>query len=802
MLALGIIVFCLASNAALAVWMAPPETTDPETYHMQFIASAGFPIRTASELSVAEQLRAAQDLQNLGDYEKAVQAYRSVINSAAVNSPEQIEASFRLGETYFLAENYAEAIKALASFIRSYPTDERQGQAVFWCGQSYFALGNWSEAIAQYQKYLTIDETVASFIYEVMGDAYLAAHDYAATEEAYRRGLSGPIDGPMKIHLLEGIADAQLKAARYLPAVATYDAILESSDRANYRARIEYQAGQALAVAGKTQDSYARYRAAVDSYPTTYHAYLSLIELVNAGQTVDQFQRGLIDYHSEAYTPAVRAFEQYIKNAPAGYAGEAHYYSGLAYEALGNYAQAITRFNEVIERFPKGAYLGRAWLGKGQVFADQSKWDRAAEEWARFVKLYPADASAPDALWLTGHMWEQQGKFKEAAASYAQTQADYPNSARAAAASYQSGLCSFRAADYDKAINAWQTLSETYPSAAQRPAALYWLGRAFHARGADDKARTYLDKIQQEYPGQYYALRAEELEQTWQSKLFKRPAQKNMLLAPPSPEEQAEAEKWLLSWSATQSGEGESVSQLPDGLAKDGRLLRGLRLWQLGLTSDAAAQVGGLKADLNDSPLGLYRLGVYLQQKGLYRLSVSCIERLIALTPNDKRATVPAFLLKLTHPFHYSNLLVAEAASQNVDPLLLLALVRQESSFEWHAESWAGAQGLMQVMPTTADWIALQLAWKGYKRNLADRPYVNVRFGTWYLARQLSTFQGDIVAALTAYNAGPGRVTDWQTTEMAGDDDLFLEYMPLAEPRLYAEKIFAHYYIYRKLYAS
>jgi soluble lytic murein transglycosylase len=129
-------------------------------------------------------------------------------------------------------------------------------------------------------------------------------------------------------------------------------------------------------------------------------------------------------------------------------------------------------------------------------------------------------------------------------------------------------------------------------------------------------------------------------------------------------------------------------------------------------------------------------------------------------------------------------------------------VVRQESSFEWHVTSWAGAQGLMQIMPATGDWIALQLAWTDFVPSQIYRPYVNVRFGAWYLAKQLSSFDNDVVAALTAYNAGPGRIRRWQTPEMARDDDLLLEYMPLEEPRLYVEKVYAHYDVYRQLYAG
>jgi soluble lytic murein transglycosylase len=275
-----------------------------------------------------------------------------------------------------------------------------------------------------------------------------------------------------------------------------------------------------------------------------------------------------------------------------------------------------------------------------------------------------------------------------------------------------------------------------------------------------------------------------------------------MLLSPPGAAEQIEAEQWLLSWLPSKPAEGEALSRLSDAVRNDGRLRRGLLLWELGLTEDASAQLRSLKADWNDSPLELYRLGLLLAEKGLYRLSISCLDRLLALAPIAKRVAIPTFLLKLTHPLHFSDLIVQEAIDLQLDPLLLLALVRQESAFEWQVESWAGARGLMQIMPATGDWIALQLSWKDYSQQALARPYLNVRFGAWYLARQLTSFNGDVAASLVAYNAGPGRASRWQTAEMANDDDLFLEYVPMGEPRLYVEKVYDHYRIYRKLYAS
>ena len=749
-----------------------------------------------------EQLEEALKLQAIGEYEKAEKVYETLLELVPADAPVRADASFGLGQTRYWAKNYPGAIQAFQDFAREYPADARRGPAVFLTGQAYHSLGSWSEAITAFQAYLTIDDTVASFVYEVMGDCYLAAHDFAAAVEAYRRGVEGPVDRLMKIHLLEGIADAQTQAAQYDDLVATYDEILTYAQGADYRAKTEYLAGQALAAAGKGDESHQRYLAAVDDYPTSYHAYLALIELVNANLPVDEFQRGLVDYHAGAYGPAVQAFDRYLKNTPEHYAGEAHYYAGMSYKAAGNAELALAKFAGVIEDYPQGRYFGDAWIAKGETLVSAGAADKAAATWAQFVELNPDHQLAPRALWLSGELWEEQDRFEEAIYNYSELQSRYPESEFAAEALYRAGLCSYRSAEYASALSLWQKLVDEYGASSFRPAALYWLGRASHTIGNDENAVAYLNRLQAAYPGTYYAVRGDEFRQTWSAKLFQVPGQKNMLLSLPTADEQADAEAWLLSWSPVQPAEGESVSELPETLAQDGRLQRGVILWTLELTADASAQIRSLKSDINDSPLDLYRLGLLLQKKGMYRLAVSCFERVVELAPIEQRVSLPAFLLKLTHPFHFSDLLVAQAVELGVDPLLLFALVRQESSFEWHVQSWAGAQGLMQVMPATADWIALQLGWGDFSQHLIYRPFVNVQFGTWYFAHQLSSFNGDVVAALVAYNAGPGRAKRWQTAEMAVDDDLLLEYLPLDEPHLYVEKVYTHYNIYRQLYSA
>jgi soluble lytic murein transglycosylase len=161
----------------------------------------------------------------------------------------------------------------------------------------------------------------------------------------------------------------------------------------------------------------------------------------------------------------------------------------------------------------------------------------------------------------------------------------------------------------------------------------------------------------------------------------------------------------------------------------------------------------------------------------------------------------PKFITHLRYGAHYLDLIEPVTAGYDLDPLLVYALIRQESLFQGQVTSSAYAQGLMQVIPPTGEYIARQLRWPAYDSTDLYRPHVNVAFGAFYLDEQRDIFDGNLYAALVAYNAGPGNTSIWQ--RLAGDDyDLLVEIIRLKQPQDYVRRIAEHYAIYRHLYAA
>jgi soluble lytic murein transglycosylase len=233
-------------------------------------------------------------------------------------------------------------------------------------------------------------------------------------------------------------------------------------------------------------------------------------------------------------------------------------------------------------------------------------------------------------------------------------------------------------------------------------------------------------------------------------------------------------------------------------IAEDGAWRRGNALMAAGSRREALEEFEKVKDAWWDDPVAMYQLAIAWRASSAYRLSVLCADRLYRLSPTARRAQLPLLIQQLTHPIYFEPLVVAQAQAQQIDPLLLFALIRQESLFEPSATSSADARGLAQVIPDTGEWIAGRLKWSGWQPEDLWRPYISVEFGAWYLAVQLAAFDGQVMPALAAYNAGPGNVQKWLAA--TPDLDLFAETMAFSEPRRYVRSIYEGYYTYRRLY--
>jgi soluble lytic murein transglycosylase len=168
-------------------------------------------------------------------------------------------------------------------------------------------------------------------------------------------------------------------------------------------------------------------------------------------------------------------------------------------------------------------------------------------------------------------------------------------------------------------------------------------------------------------------------------------------------------------------------------------------------------------------------------------------------TQADPRA--PYAFWQLSYPRPYSEAVQAAAKEFGVDPLLIWAIMREESRYDPEALSWAGARGLMQLMPTTQDWVAEELG-----ENLAPgdayTPQANIRLAAWYIDFLNRYFDGDLELVIVAYNGGAGSVDGWLDDPLVSDRDDLLRWISYGETREYLSRVSLSYLIYQTLYAG
>lgn len=152
-----------------------------------------------------------------------------------------------------------------------------------------------------------------------------------------------------------------------------------------------------------------------------------------------------------------------------------------------------------------------------------------------------------------------------------------------------------------------------------------------------------------------------------------------------------------------------------------------------------------------------------------------------------------------TLPRAYEWLVVPAANRYGVDPNLLLAVMRVESAYQRHIVSYAGAVGLMQIMPRTGQLIAHALGHEDFTLAKLLEPSLNLEFAAWYLASLIHRFDGRLPLAIAAYNGGPHNVRRWMQEGPAETPvDVLLERIPFTQTYNYVRKVLVHYEAYRK----
>jgi soluble lytic murein transglycosylase len=153
---------------------------------------------------------------------------------------------------------------------------------------------------------------------------------------------------------------------------------------------------------------------------------------------------------------------------------------------------------------------------------------------------------------------------------------------------------------------------------------------------------------------------------------------------------------------------------------------------------------------------------------------------------------------EITLPLHHEDIIRQQAADKHLDPALVAAMIYEESRFR-DQTSHAGARGLMQITPDTADFIAKQSGGYRFVQDDLATPQINIAYGTYFLRWLLDRYDGNEVEAIAAYNAGHGTVDTWIAKN---GGSLETDQIPFPETRAYVDNVLERRGQYRERYGS
>jgi soluble lytic murein transglycosylase len=464
----------------------------------------------------------------------------------------------------------------------------------------------------------------------------------------------------------------------------------------------------------------------------------------------------------ELYGSASHAYEQ-APRTPLNL-----YRTGRGAQLGERYTDAISAYQQLVQAFPDADETPLTLLRLAQLVESPQTALMYADQ---LIQRFPDHAA--EALLERSKILDQLQSAKSASQARQSVLTQYSKSDAAAELRWTLAEQRFRAGDIKGAWELAEQLVRENPESEYAPEAAFWLGKWTWQLGQQQQARTAFEYVLTHYPESYYAWRSA-VHLGWNVGDFTDMRSQSPQLV-----------------KSGQHPVPPSGSPSVQELYQLGQYRDAWSLWQVEFTNRVQPTVTEQFTD------GLIRLGVGNNLDGLFMVSnLSYREK-----PEDRaeyrNLKQQTAYWQALYPFPFLESIQAWSQQRRLNPMLVTGLVRQESRFEPKIVSVAGATGLMQVMPGTADWIAQQIGLSDY--DLTD-PNDNIKLGTWYLDFTHQEYANNSLFAVASYNAGPGNVADWINRFGFSDPDMFIEQIPFPETKGYVKSVFENYWNYLRLY--
>lgn len=364
----------------------------------------------------------------------------------------------------------------------------------------------------------------------------------------------------------------------------------------------------------------------------------------------------------------------------------------------------------------------------------------------------------------------------------------FPEHDRADDALWHAGRAYSESKNSEKAIAAFDHLRLRYPDSSFHEEATYWIAGLQRAAGADSVACAEVARLAREHPDSWWTERA----------------RVGADCPPPAPGEDALRDPfdWLAAISPGLDPDRSRMAGETIRRAEPFRRAEGLAA--VGLRREAENELTVLRHGVESDTAALVAFAEAAWVAGVPRAAMRAISIVKARTGQGiLSGETPVAVARLLYPVDHLDSVLRWSAEYDLDPLFLYAVMREESWFDAEAVSWAGAYGLLQIMPSTGRDLARRVGVRNFDRNDLFDPDVNIRLGAFYLRSLLDELDSEPAMALSAYNAGKRNALRWKKgLDGEFDVDRYVAGITYNETYNYVQKVGRSWAIYRHLWGD
>jgi soluble lytic murein transglycosylase len=623
------------------------------------------------------------------------------------------------------------------------------------------------------------------------------------------------------------LAELEHASGRFVEAAGTWERLRRIVAGADER-RAAVEQAVSLAASG---DSAAARRLLLEVLRSPAHplvgasAATQLLAITPQPDAAFAFRVAGVFYEAGDFPRAATWFEKALSGGAARGRGEILMQIGRSYERADEFRTAIGAFKRVL-REGNGVSSSLVKYRIGLCHQRLGE-DAEGEKWFEQVLAEsPRSSFADDILYRMATRRDRKERRADALALYRRLVAQYPRSQWADESAWKIGLAALEDGQPRAAEQAFASALRRFPRSDYAPAMAYWRGKVLEGEGRKADALAQYASILRNTSDAYYRGRSSvafqrlgglfteaDLEaaraRATRGELVEALADLRAIrdAAPGEISDRARAEARNVM---TRIGYWSDIARFSDALVdspalffdlgerNDPRIPEIEALLAVGAYDEAAQEMVAIRVDAGPRPERRFAMIRILAEGGFYRQAMREVESLVRELggPRDP-AAMPWIASQFLYPRFYGPFVREEAVKNGIDDRFVLAVIREESRFQADVASWAGAQGLMQIMPATGERLSRQMGLESYRREMLHDPKMNIRMGTFFLKHLLGLYDGKRHLALAGYNAGPGNANRWIRQNPGIEEDFLIEKISFRETRNYVKRVLGTYWTYR-----